>query len=71
MTEATPIYGGKATMEDRADAARQAGFYEGSQRQSDWERIARSEGKPGGGALFFVWMVGVALVGGGAVWCLS
>ena len=67
MTEATPIYGGKATMEDRADAARQAGFYEGSQRQSDWERIAQAEGKPGGYG-FIWWCIAVAVIAVVAVW---
>ena len=36
----TTIHGGEASIEDRADAARQAGFYEASQRKQDWERIA-------------------------------
>ena len=71
MPEVTPIHGGKASMEDRAEAARQAGFYEVSQRKSDLEHMAQSEGKPGGGALFFIWMIGVAMVGGGVAWGLS
>ena len=67
MIDTTTIYRGKATMEDRADAARQAGFYEGSQRQSDWERIARSEGKPGGYG-FLWWCIAVVVIAVVAVW---
>lgn len=46
MPEATetviPIYGGKASVDYRADGQRQADDYRASLRKHDWDRIAQA-----------------------------
>lgn len=69
------IYGGQTTLDNRADAARQAGFYNNSQRKQDWEQIAQAEGKRGNLAVLAIWLGMIVLFWTliilGASWVLS
>lgn len=66
----TPIYGGGASVDYRADGQRQADDYRASQRFADWERIARGKGKPGGYG-FLWWCLGVVVIVAAVTWSAS